>query len=115
MPRPFAITVLSWLFITIGAVTLVVHGRTALRAHSPEDVWILVVEALAIAAGVFMLRGANWARWLAFLWMAFHVVLAWLNGPSQALVHAIIFAGIAILLFRAEARAYFRPKPAAGA
>jgi hypothetical protein len=60
-----------------------------------------------------MLRGANWARWLACIWIAAHVVIAWLNGPGQALFHAIIFVGITILLFRADARAFFRSEPAA--
>lgn len=114
MPRPLAITALSWIYIVVGAAGLVVHGRTAIRSWHAEDPWILLTELLAVVAGVFMLRGANWGRWLAFLWMAFHVVVAWLNGPSQALFHAIIFAGIAVLLFRAEARAYFRPRPAEG-
>jgi hypothetical protein len=39
-------------------------------------VWILIVELAAIVCGAFMLRGANWARWLALAWMGFHVVLS---------------------------------------
>ena len=115
MRRPFAITVLGWLFILVGAAGLVMHGRTALHAWHSEDAWILLTEAIAVVAGAFLLRGSNWARWLAVLWMAFHVVIAWLNGPSQVLFHAIIFVGIAVLLFRADARAFFRPQPAPGA
>jgi hypothetical protein len=111
--RPFAITVLSWLFIAVGAAALVVHGREALRSFHHEDVWILLLELLAIIAGAFMLRGANWARWLALLWIAAHVVIAWLNGPQQVAFHAVIFAGIAFLLFRADARAWFGGKTAA--
>ncbi len=109
--RPFAITVLSWLYITVGAVGLALHGRIALESWHREDAWILLTELLAVVAGAFMLRGANWARWLALLWMAFHVVVGWLNGPKQVLFHAIIFAGIAFLLFRADARAWFGRKP----
>ena len=111
--RPFAITVLGWLYIVVGVVGLVCHGPTAFRAFHQEDVWILLSELLAILAGAFMLRGANWARWLAFLWAAAHVVIGYLNGPGEVLVHVIILAGITILLFRADARAFFRPKPAA--
>ena len=115
MRRPFAITVLSWLFILVGTAMLFAHGRTALHAWHREDPWILLTEAVAILAGTFMLRGANWARWLACLWMAFHIVIAWWNGPSQVLFHALIFAGIAVLLFRADARQFFRPFPAGSA
>jgi hypothetical protein len=112
--RPIAITVLGWLYIAVGAVGLVVHGRESLRAFHREDVWIILLELLAIVAGAFMLRGANWARWLALLWMAAHVVIGCLNGLEQALFHAILFAGIAVLLFRADARAWFRPRVATG-
>jgi len=111
--RPFAITVLSWLYIAVGAVALIHHGRVALRSPHQEDVWILLTELLAILAGAFMLRGANWARWLALLWIAAHIVIAWLNGPQQVAFHAVIFAGIAFLLFRADARAWFRANPGA--
>lgn len=108
--RPFAITVVGWLYIALGIIGLVRHGSVAIRAFHQEDIWILLSEAVALLAGIFMLRGANWARWLAFLWMAAHVVIAWLNGPQQVLFHAIIFAGITVLLFRADARAFFRPE-----
>jgi uncharacterized membrane protein HdeD (DUF308 family) len=111
--RPFAITVLGWLYIVVGIVGLVHHGLVAIRSWHPEDLWILLSQVLALIAGVFMLRGANWARWLACIWIAAHVVIAWLNGPGQALFHAIIFVGITILLFRADARAFFRSEPAA--
>jgi hypothetical protein len=113
--RPFAITALGWLYIVVGIVGLVHHGWVAVRSFHPEDIWILLSQVVALVAGIFMLRGANWARWIAFLWIAAHVVIAWLNGPRQALFHAIIFVGITILLFRADARAFFRTKTAASA
>jgi len=112
--RPLAITVLSWMYIAVGVAMLVVHGRTALRTPHPEDAAILTVELLAIVAGVFMLRGANWARWLAVVWIAGHVAIASLNDRRAVLVHAIIFVGIAVLLFRAEAQAWFSHRPAQG-
>ena len=109
MPRPFAITVLGWLYIAIGVVGLVHHGSVAIRSFHQEDIWILFTQVVAVVAGIFILRGTNWARWVAVLWIAAHVGLAWLNGPGQALFHAIIFVGITVLLFRADARAFFRP------
>jgi hypothetical protein len=114
MKRPFAITVLSWLFIAIGVVETVVHARTSLGSFHREDILIVALELVAVVAGVFMLRGENWARWVAVAWMAFHVVVGYLNGPQQVLVHAIIFAGITFLLFRADARVWFGAKPATG-
>ena len=112
--RPFAITVVSWLFIAVGVVETVVHIRTSLHSFHREDVLIVALELVAVVAGVFMLRGESWARWLAVVWMAFHVVVGYLNGPQQVLVHAIIFAGITFLLFRADARTWFAPNPPMG-
>ena len=55
---PFAITVLGWIFIAMGMVTLAMDVRASWRGRGiDEDPWILLVEALAIVAGVFMLRG----------------------------------------------------------
>jgi hypothetical protein len=114
MKRPFAITVVSWLFIAVGVVATVVHTHTSLNSFHREDVLIVALELVAVVAGVFMLRGESWARWVAVTWMAFHVVVGYLNGPQQVLVHAIIFSGITFLLFRADARAWFASKPAMG-
>jgi hypothetical protein len=112
--RPFAITVISWLFIALGIIGLVRHGPPAFHSFHQEDVWILLSEVLAIVGGVFMLRGADWARWLAVVWAAAHVAIGWLNGRTEAVIHALIFLAIAMLLFRADARGYFRPRPAGG-
>lgn len=112
--RPFAVTVLSWLFIAVGVAALVIHMRASMRSFQMEDLGIAAVELVGIVAGVFMLRGHNWARWVAVAWMVFHVWVGYLNGPQQVLVHAIIFAGITFLLFRADARTWFGPRPAIG-
>ena len=113
--RPFAVTVLSWLFVAIGAVALGMDVRFAL-AHGGgiNEALIFPVHALAIVAGAFMLLGADWARWLAVLWMAFHVGVTVLNAWRGFAFHAIIFAGITYLLFRADARAWFHTEKAAG-
>ena len=41
-----------------------------------EFVGITVIGVAAVVAGVFMLRGRNWARWLALAWMASHVAIS---------------------------------------
>ncbi len=40
-----------------------------------------------------MLRGSNWARWLALAWIAFHVFLSFLHSWQQVLVHCLFFRG----------------------
>ncbi len=103
--RPIAVWVISCLFIAVGLVGLIHHFPRNMVFHQ-DDVWILLTELLAVVAGVFMLGGKNWARWLAIAWMAFHVAISW---PAAAMIaiHTVFLAAIAWLLFRRDARAYF--------
>jgi len=71
-------------------------------------IWIALVRLIAVVCGAFMLRGADWARWLALAWMAFHVVVGFLHSMREGAIHGLILVVIAYLLFRPEARAYFR-------
>ena len=47
-----------------------------------------LTELLAMVSGAFMLRGHNWARWLALAWIIFHVILSifrlgpWIGGTQ---------------------------------
>lgn len=107
--RPRSVTVIAWLFIAAGIVGLAYHA-TALETAGPldyETVWVLVLRLLAVIGGAFMLRGADWARWLVLAWIAYHVVLSAFHSWSETAVHAALLAGVASLLLRPEARAYF--------
>jgi hypothetical protein len=108
--RPGSVTAIGWLFIADGSIGLVYHA-SELETQGPIDydvVLVLFVRMLAIIAGVFMLRGADWARWLALLWMVYHVVLSALHSFSEAVVHVLLLAVIAVVLLRPAAAAYFR-------
>lgn len=108
--RPLAVTVLSWVYIGVGTVGFVYHfaGIHANNAFRYDGIWIEVVEVLAIVGGAFMLRGRNWARWLAIAWMAFHVVLSAFGTFHELAIHSLFCAAIAWLLFRPGAVRYFR-------
>lgn len=108
--RPRSVTVIGWLFIAAGVVGLVYHA-TALERSGPLDyeaVWVLLLRLLAVIGGAFLLRGADWARWLVLAWIAYHVVLSAFHSWSDTAVHAVLLAGVAFLLLRPEAWAYFR-------
>ncbi len=109
--RPLTVTVLGWLLIVTGAIGLAaqVYNLWTAHAFADEDIWIALVRALAIVAGAFLLRGLNWARWLALAWSAFHVAISFLNSPQQVVVHGLLLVLFAWLLYRSDARAYFRP------
>ena len=105
--RPFAVTAIAWLFIAVSVLAFGAHFHESV-AHWREGIWIGLTEFLGLLCGVFLLRGRNWARWLALAWLVFHVILS-LYEPKELLFHALICAGIAWILFRPESAAYFRP------
>ena len=42
--------------------------------------YVHLSRLLQIVAGVFMLYGRNWARWLLVAWIAFHIVVGALHS-----------------------------------
>jgi hypothetical protein len=75
-----------------------------------DMIWAGLVSAVAIVSGLYMLRGNNWARWVAMAWIAFHVGLSFFHGWQQIAIHGVIFAAFAFFLFRPEAHAFFGPR-----
>lgn len=111
--RPITVTSLAWLYIVVGVLSTAFHVAQ-FRTHPPtpsEFFWIPFLGLLAVVAGVFLLRGSNWARWLALAWMAFHVALSVFHPLQELLVHSLFLALFAYLLFRPAARAYFHSGP----
>jgi hypothetical protein len=112
--RPASITIVSWLLIASGSIALVggfwpPAQRLAEISKSPLELGLAqVVRILGIIAGVFMLRGHNWARWLAVLWLAFHVGLSIGHSPLELVIHCLLFVVVVFFLFRTPASAYFR-------
>jgi hypothetical protein len=107
--RPIAVWIISCLFLAVGLAGLIFHFPRHMVFHQ-DDFWIETTELLAVVSGVFMLRGHNWARWLALAWMAFHVAISW-PEVSKIAIHATFLAAIAWLLFRPDARRYFGATP----
>ena len=108
--RPLTVTLLSWLLIAAGAIGIAYHFTefTAQHPFQLENVLILCVRLLAVISGAFMLRGQDWARWVALAWIAFHAVLSFFHSTHEAVMHSILLVLFAYLLFRPEVRAYFR-------
>lgn len=115
MKRPLSVTILSWVFIVAGAIAVAFHS-TDLKIQHPFQylvIWILLIRALAILFGVYMLRGRNWARWGAIFWLAFHVVISGFHSFAQLAVHVVFLAVLAYFLFTSPARDYFEHAEAA--
>jgi hypothetical protein len=67
--RPIPVSVIGCLYVATGAIGLVFH-LIAFKPQYPfqyDIVWISLVSLIAIVCGIGLLRGSNWARWLALL------------------------------------------------
>jgi hypothetical protein len=108
MQRPISVTILSWILIAAGAVGLVYHITEFRTLHPVEFLAIELIRVVAVVAGVYMLRGANWARWLAVAWIALHVGISYFHSWGEMAMHAVILVVFAIALFTRRAGEYFR-------
>ena len=103
--RPISVVILACVYLAVGAVGFIYHFRDL---AAPDGIWIELTEFLAFVAGVFLLFGRNWARWLALAWMAFHVALSISHSWREVAIHTVFCALIAWILFRPSAARYFR-------
>lgn len=105
---PLPVTLISLLMIAAGLVGIIYHLRDFAAGHRPSEVWLLLaLRLLAIVAGVFMLRGRDWARWLAIAWIAFHVVVSAFDSWEKFGTHVLLLAMFTFFLFRSCASQYF--------
>ena len=110
--RPLSITIIGWLFVVFGSISLLsgVLPFSEMLSHW----YVHLSRFLAIVAGAFMLRGQNWARWLLVAWMAFHIVVGAMHGVAMLLTHVAIFSVIFFFIFRRPASIYFSSQPQKG-
>jgi hypothetical protein len=114
--RPLSITVISWMFIALGGIALLINlipladsSAPNRIAEHPFEFWLApVIQLLALISGVFMLYRFNWARWLLVVWIGYHIILSALHSPFELLVHGLLFVVILYFVFRSQASAYFR-------
>ena len=108
--RPLSISVIGCIFLAAGLIGLGRHATEFNPQRLLEYDLVLgcFVQLLAILGGVFVLRANNWARWLLLAWIAFHVILSAFHSLFELIVHSLLFAVVAYVLFRPQASAYFR-------
>jgi hypothetical protein len=107
--RPLQVTLLSILYILTGAAGLVQHSLEMKgKAFESYAILALLISLLAIIAGTYMFLRKNWARWLAIFWIAVHVLISLFHTRQELLMHSVLLALFAYLLFRPECNAYFR-------
>jgi hypothetical protein len=111
--RPLSVTIIACVYIVSGAIGFAYHFNDFLRQPFEQNILLVeLIRLLAIVCGIFLLRGYNWARWLAVAWIAYHVMLSAFHAFSEFAIHCLLLAVIAWSLFRPAAATYFRPRSA---
>jgi hypothetical protein len=105
--RPISVTIVACMYLAVGILAFAYHFRELLSLQR-DSFSAEVTEVLAVIAGAFMLRGHNWARWLALAWIVFHLILSVFDHLHGLAIHGLLCAVIAWILFRPEAARYFR-------
>jgi len=104
--RPFEVTFTGWLFIAVGILATICQ-----LWHGMLDRWMIVIvleEFVAIVAGVFLLRGARWARWLILLWIAGHAIAFAFLSISIALPHFALLLVFGYVLLGPPTSRYYQ-------
>ena len=107
--RPISVVVIAALYIAVGVIGFAFHLREFRSQGGFYDTLLIeLTELIALVSGLFMLRGQNWARWIAVAWIASHVVLSAFEAYRGFVVHCIFCGLIAWALFSPPASRYFR-------
>jgi len=110
---PIGVTLIAALLLIAGALGLYADTKsfTTLAASHYDILWPIGAHVLALVAGVFLLLGHNWARWLAVVWMAFHIAISY-PSAGKILGHSVfLLLFVWLLFFLADSRAWFCPVP----
>jgi hypothetical protein len=110
--HPLPVVLVSILFILTGCIGFAYHVREFFDpSYNPyELIWTLIIRILAVVSGVFLFYGFNWARWLAIIWLIYHVVLSAFHTTSELIMHIVFLLLVSILLFIPVSSRYFRNK-----
>jgi hypothetical protein len=119
--RPTSITVISWILIIMGGISLITSTislnnpmakELMSRSIMPISIQYLMIYAgllIMIVCGIAMLKGQNWARLLYVIWSIIGFVIGIATSPMKAaMIPGIAIFLIAVFfLFRAKANVYF--------
>jgi len=127
--RPTSVTVIGWILIALGSLAVIGLYSTwqilthlsaqppaiqEMMAKNPMPLWLQMIfmvvgVAVNVVAGIFLLRGANWSRWMYVVWTGLGMVIGLVTSPVKLMIvpGLLIYGVIAFFLFRPAANAYF--------
>jgi len=119
MSRPTSVTVICWILLALCAINLISiangfwqDASGSVFKNPVSAIEALIGIAVAGVCAIFMLRGANWARWLYLGWVVLGTIaLAFMATTLLAFMPGAIKTVVfGYFLTRADANHFFRPK-----
>jgi len=120
--RPKSITVVCWILIIMGAISLVtsivsfnnpIVKEIMSKNRIPINIQYVMMYAgllVMLVSGVAMLKGQNWARLLYICWSIIGFIIGIATSPMKAAMipGIIVFLVIVFFLFRPKANEFFK-------
>jgi hypothetical protein len=109
--RPTSVTIVSWMLIAISAIQVLI----ILLPEKPYFVYAFIPSLgflvfATLLSGIFMLKGAGWARWLFIASGAFDIVMTLGSGGLAGLVPIVIYILFMLILLQKNSTEYFSRK-----
>jgi hypothetical protein len=130
--RPTSITVIAWILILLGGISLVtttlvinsaVIDNPAVQELMSKSLIPVPVQyamtyiglLVTLVSGVAMLKGQNWGRWLYVVGTALGFLIGIVTSPLKgAMIPGfVVFVVVTFFLFRPKANKYFSGEEAA--
>jgi hypothetical protein len=130
--RPTSITVIAWILILMGGISLVtttfvinsamINNPAAQELISKSPIPVTVQYAMTyigllimLVSGIAMLQGQNWGRWLYVVGTALGFLIGIATSPLKgAMIPGfVVFVVITFFLFRPKANKYFSDQESA--
>ncbi|WP_348262072.1 hypothetical protein P8935_19990 [Telmatobacter sp. DSM 110680] len=104
---PIAVMIVAAIYLLVGVAGFIFHFHELTAGHR-DAIAIELTEMTAVVSGVGLLLRQNWARWLALVWVVFHVFISIFHPLPELLIHAALCGVIAWLLFRPATALWFK-------
>jgi hypothetical protein len=129
--RPTSITVVAWILILMGGISLitttltidtVMNNPAARELISKSAIPVPVQYAMTyvvllvmLVSGLAMLKGQNWGRWLYVIGTALGFLIGIMTSPvKEAMIPGfVVFVVVTFFLFRPNANKYFSDQESA--
>lgn len=110
--RPIPVIVVSIVFILTGCIGVIYHFNELFEVDNElsEPILVLLIRILAVVCGLLLLRGINWARWLAIAWLLYHVFLSTFHSTSELITHIVLLIIVSLVLYLPVSNQYFKTK-----